>query len=162
MPREDELSLAYGEVAGVNYFRGDVHAVLELKGNQVRQAVLRFIESGLFARGRADVGEAIIVIDRRYQKRFPRGFGIEYVVEDEFRRVVRAEAIRVLGRSCLGGMYLVGRLGPKLRKFLLVNFDFACAHVSREPGLRGKARAFLGLDENLEIGLGAVFVADFG
>src|ERR1700675_775813 len=98
MPREDKLSLAYGEVAGVNYFRGDVHVVLELKGNQVRLAGLGFIERGLFARGRADVGEAIVVIDRRYEKRFPRGFRVKHVVEDEFRCVVRAKAINVLSR----------------------------------------------------------------
>src|SRR6202040_1123938 len=87
VPREGEFAFTNGQVARVDDFWGDIDAVLELERNQVRLSVLDFVESGLFARSRADVGEAIVVIDRRYEKWCLGTLCVEGIVEDEFRGV---------------------------------------------------------------------------
>src|ERR1700723_4601837 len=160
-PREAELSFADGEVPRVDNFRGDIEGVFEREWDQVGLAVLDLVECGLFTRGRSDVGEAVVVIDGRNEKRRPRRLRVERIVEDEFRGIVRAKAIDLTGRVRLGGMNLVVRLGLERRKFLLVSFGLAGTDVSCEAGLRRKAGGFLGLAENLEVGFGARLVADF-
>ena len=59
-------------------------------------------------------------------------------------------------------MNLLGHLGAERRKLFLVRFCFPGADVSREARLRHKAGGFLGLDENLKVGLGARLAANLG
>src|ERR1035438_2139365 len=62
-PRKRQFLFADREVAGVDDLGRDVNAVLDLERNQVRFAVLDFIERGFFARGALDVGKRIVVVD---------------------------------------------------------------------------------------------------
>src|SRR5258708_34267552 len=79
--RKRQLLFADGEVAGVDDLGCDVNAVLKLEGDQVRLAVLDFIESGLFPRAALDVSERIVVIDGGDQERLVRGFRGEQIIE---------------------------------------------------------------------------------
>jgi hypothetical protein len=83
--REGQFFLADGEITGVDDFGSDVHAVLDLKANQVRLAVLHFVESRFFPGGALDVGERVVVIDRGQLEGFTRSFWLEDVVELNFR-----------------------------------------------------------------------------
>ena len=51
-PCKRQFLFADGEIAGVDDLGSDVDAVLDLEGDQVRLAVLDFVESGLFSRAR--------------------------------------------------------------------------------------------------------------
>ena len=76
-PRKGQLLVADCEVARVDNLGSDVDAILELEGDQVRFAVLEFVKSRFFTRGRPDVGERVVVIDCRDEKRLARRFRVE-------------------------------------------------------------------------------------
>src|ERR1700733_5133532 len=63
VPRKRKFFLTDRKVARVDDFRRDVHAVLKLEREQVRFAILDFIQSGFFARGAPDVCEGIVMVD---------------------------------------------------------------------------------------------------
>src|SRR5258708_374550 len=92
-PVERQFLFAYAEVAGVDDWGWDVHAVFELERNQVRLAVLDFIKSGFFPCAALDVGEGVVVVDGGNQKRLGARFRVKWVVELELRCVVGAEMV---------------------------------------------------------------------
>src|SRR5437588_10187376 len=81
LPPEVQLLFSESEITGVDDLRNDVDAVFELERDKVGLTVLDFVEDRFFARCRANVGEGIVVIDRRNEKRFVRSFRVESVVE---------------------------------------------------------------------------------
>ena len=83
--RKPQLPFANGEVAGVDDLGCDVNAVLELERDQVRLAVLDFIESGFFSRATLDIGERVVVVDGGNQEWLAARFRIEEIVELELR-----------------------------------------------------------------------------
>src|SRR5260221_13409541 len=86
-PGARQLLSADREVAGVDDLGCDVDAVLELEGDQVRFAVLDFIESGFFSRATLDIGERVVVVDDGNQEWLAARFRIEEIVELELRWV---------------------------------------------------------------------------
>src|SRR5208283_5890566 len=127
--RKRQFLFADGEVAGVDDFRGDVHAALELERDQVRLAVLDFIEGGLFSRAALDVGERVVVVDGRDPERLLSSLRVEGIVELEFRGVTGPEMVNLLGGLGLRGMYLLRGLGAERFEFLLVRLGLACADI---------------------------------
>ena len=94
--RERELLLADGEVSAIENLRNDVNAVLELEVDEVRFAVFHFVKSRLLSRGALDVGEGVVVVNRRNQERLSRGFLVDLVVEPELRGILVTEFIDLL------------------------------------------------------------------
>src|SRR5580704_10815068 len=159
--RKRHFLFADGEVAGVDDFGCDVNAVLELERDQVGLAVLDFVESGFFPRAALDIGERVVVVDDGNQERFPRRLRVEGVIELEFGCVAGAETSHLLGGLGLRRVDLIRRLGAERFEFLLVGFRFPSAHISAQPGVRRDAGAFLGLNEDYEIGFDIRLIADF-
>src|SRR5882762_1356228 len=159
--RKRQLLFADGEVTGVDDLGRDVNAVLELERDQVRLAVLDFIESGLFPRAALDVSERVVVVDGGDQERLAASFRVERVVELEFRGVTGAEMVELLGGLDLRRVDLIRRLGAERFQFLLVCFRLASAYISAQPGAHRDARAFFWFDEDFQIGLDVRLVADF-
>src|SRR5713226_6690795 len=75
------------EITGIDDFRNDVDAVFQLERDEVRLAVLDFVENRFLAGSRADVREGIVMVDGGNKKRFMRGFRVKRVVETQLRRV---------------------------------------------------------------------------
>src|SRR5271163_2771609 len=91
--RKRQFLFADGEVAGVDDLGRDVDAVLKLKRDQVRFAILDFIQSGLYPRVTLDVSERVVVVDGGHHERLAASFRVERVVELEFRGVTGAEVV---------------------------------------------------------------------
>src|ERR1700733_10829084 len=160
--RKWNFLVANGEVARVDDLGRDVNAVLELEGDQVRLAVLDFIESGLFLRGALDVGERVVVVDDGNQEWLTRRLGVERVVELECGCVAGAKAVELLCQMGFGRVDLIRRLGAERFKFFLVGLGLARAYVSTQCGVRADIGTFFWFHEDFEIGLDIRFVADFG
>src|SRR5271168_1630089 len=107
--RKRQFLFADGEVAGVDDLGGDVNAVLKLKRDQVRFAILDFIQSGLFPRAALDVSERVVVVDSGDQERLAASFRVERVVELEFRGVIEAEMVELFGGLGLRRVDLIRR-----------------------------------------------------
>src|SRR5271168_2684254 len=153
--------LANGEVARVDDLGGDIDAVLNLKRDQVRLAVLDLIESRLLPRATPDVGENVVVVDRGDKERLTAGLRLEQVVELEFCGIARAELVEPFRGLRLCGAELRGSLGAERFEFLFVNLNLRGTDVAAEFAVEGNTGAFLWLDEDLQIGLGVWLVADF-
>jgi len=63
-PPKGDFVLADNEVTVVNYFGGDIDAVLKLEIDEVWLSVLDLIQRGLLACRGLDVGKCVVVIDR--------------------------------------------------------------------------------------------------
>ena len=64
MTGKGEFLLADGQIARVDDLRDDVDAVLEFEIDEVRFAVLDFVDRGLFGSRALDIGKCVVVIDR--------------------------------------------------------------------------------------------------
>src|SRR5229473_3750408 len=128
--RKRQLLFADGEVTGVDDLGCDVNAVLELERDQVRLAVLDFIQSGLFPCGALDVGKRVVVVDDGHEERLAARFGVEWVVELEFRCVVGTEMVDLLGGLGLRRVDLIRGLGAERFEFLLVRLCFTRADIA--------------------------------
>src|SRR5579863_8253094 len=102
LAREAQLLFPESQITCIDNLRDDVDAVFQLERDKVRLAVLDFVDDGLFSRGRANVGEGIVVIDRRNAKRLEGGFRIKFVIEAKLCRICGSELIDFLGGASLG------------------------------------------------------------
>src|SRR6516162_2499621 len=162
-PRKRQFLLTDNQVAGVDDFRCDVAAVFELERDQVRLAVLDFIERGLFSRAALDVGERVVVVDGGDQEWDAARFPVERVVELEFRGVAGPETVQLFGGLHLRRADLIRGLGAERFEFLLVRLGLARADIAAQPRVRRATGAtILQFHEELEIGLSIRLVADFG
>src|ERR1700693_3243728 len=84
-PRKCDFLFADGKVAGGDHLGDDVDAVLKLKVDEVRLAVLDFVEGRFLAGGALDIGEGVVVVNRRYEEGFLRTFLVQCVIELELR-----------------------------------------------------------------------------
>src|ERR1700691_4607874 len=110
VPREGEAPLTDDQVPGIDNLWRDVDTVFELERNQVRFPILDFIKSRFFPRRRADIGEVVVVIDRRNQKRIARSLEIEAVIENQLRGVVGPKPTLLLGSMLFRRLNLIAGL----------------------------------------------------
>src|SRR5579885_3483395 len=96
-PSKRQFLFADREVAVVDDLGRDVDAIRELEGDQVRFAILDFVQGGLFPRGALDVGKRVIVVDGRNQEWLTRRLWTKGIVELEFRCVGGAELVDLIG-----------------------------------------------------------------
>src|SRR6516164_8709732 len=159
-PRKRQFLLADNQVAGVDDFGCYVAAVFELERDQVRLAVLDFIERGLFSRAALDVGERVVVVDGGDQEWVAARFRVERVVELEFRGVAGPETVQLFGGLRLRRADLIRGLGAERFEFLLVRLGLARADIAAQPRVRRATGAtILQFHEELEIGLSIRLVA---
>src|SRR5439155_2878568 len=97
-----QFLIADGEIAAVENFGDDVHAVLKLKVDEVRLAVFDFVERRLFASCAPDVRESVVVINRGNQEGLGTGLLVDLVVKFQFACVVRSELADIVRCLCLG------------------------------------------------------------
>src|SRR5580658_1988314 len=84
-PRKSDFLFADGKIAGSDYLGDDVDAVLKLKIDEVRLAVLDFVKGRFLVGSALDIGEGVVVVNRRHQEGLPRTFLIQCVIELELR-----------------------------------------------------------------------------
>src|SRR5579859_8207680 len=87
LPSEVQLLFPEGEITGIDDFRNDVDAVFQLERDEIRFAVLDFVENRLLAGSGADVGKGVVMVDGGNKKRFARRLLVKRVVEAQLRRV---------------------------------------------------------------------------
>jgi hypothetical protein len=69
MPGEGDLLLANRQITGVYNFRDDVDAVLQVEVDEIRRAVLNFVDGRLLESRALDVRESVVVEDRANEER---------------------------------------------------------------------------------------------
>ena len=125
-----QLVLADPQITVIDDLGNRVAAVFELVLDQARLSVLHFVDGRRFLGSGFDVGEAIVVIDRRHAEWILLGRRILVVVLDRFRvRSPKRSTILIellpVGRLCCGEL----RLG--LFRLLLIDRDRIGADEAR-------------------------------
>ena len=146
-PLELQPVLADFEIPVIDDLRQDVGAILELEGQQIGLAVFHFVDGELLRGRRFDVGELVVVVDRRdIEGRFA---AIAVIELQRLRGIIRTELFN--SRSSTGLSKL--RLGAR-------RIDFAGGNQFGRAVGGGKRRRVGRLDHDLQVGVAGLDVIE--
>ena len=88
----------------------DIHAVLKIEVDEIRLAVLQFVNGGLFLGGASDVGELVVVVDGSNQKWLFGGVRFVGVIEAQLAGIFLPILIDLLLDASLSLLEFFGSL----------------------------------------------------